>query len=64
VLLARKSRLEEFHGVTYADEALEFAAHSSGKYLPKRPLPAKALELLDTAGLLVKLREAAAVPPS
>jgi ATP-dependent Clp protease ATP-binding subunit ClpC len=63
VLLARKSQLEEFHGVTYADEALEFAAHSSGKYLPKGPLPAKALELLDAAGLLLKLRGAAAVRP-
>ena len=63
VLLARKSRLEEFHGVTYADEALEFAAHSSGKYLPKGPLPGKALELLDAAGSLVKLRRVAAIPP-
>ena len=63
VLLARKSRLEEFHGVTYADEALEFAAHSSGKYLPKGTLPAKALELLDAAGSLAKLRGAAAIPP-
>jgi ATP-dependent Clp protease ATP-binding subunit ClpC len=62
VLLARKSRLEKFHGVQYVDDALEFAAHSSGKYLPERPLPAKALELLDAAGSLVKLRQAAAVP--
>jgi ATP-dependent Clp protease ATP-binding subunit ClpC len=30
VLLARKSRLEKFHGVDYTEEALEFAAHSSG----------------------------------
>jgi len=44
------------------DDALEFAAHSSGKYLLERPLPAKALELLDAAGSLVKLRQAAAVP--
>jgi ATP-dependent Clp protease ATP-binding subunit ClpC len=62
VLVARKSRLEKFHGVEYVDDALEFAAHSSGKYLPERPLPAKALELLDAAGSLVKLRQAAAVP--
>ncbi len=62
VLRARKSRLEQFHGVEYADDALEFAAHSSGKYLPEKPLPAKALELLDAAGSLVKLRQAAAVP--
>jgi ATP-dependent Clp protease ATP-binding subunit ClpC len=61
VLLARKSRLEKFHGVTYTEEALEFAAHSSGSYLPGNPLPGKAVELLDAAGSLVKLRPAA--PP-
>jgi ATP-dependent Clp protease ATP-binding subunit ClpC len=59
VLLARKSRLEKFHGVTYTDEALEFAAHSAGSYLPGSPLPRKAVELLDAAGSLVKLRQAA-----
>jgi ATP-dependent Clp protease ATP-binding subunit ClpC len=59
VLLARKSRLEKFHGVTYTEEALEFAAHSSNSYLPGSPLPGKAIELLDAAGSLVKLRQAA-----
>jgi ATP-dependent Clp protease ATP-binding subunit ClpC len=58
VLTARKSRLEKYHGVTYTQEALEFAAHSSGSYLPGRPLPGKAIELLDGAGSLVKLRQA------
>jgi ATP-dependent Clp protease ATP-binding subunit ClpC len=62
VLMARKGRLEKFHGVEYADGALEFAAHSSGKYLPERPLPAKALELLDAAGSLAKLRQVAQIP--
>jgi ATP-dependent Clp protease ATP-binding subunit ClpC len=62
VLEAHKSRLEKFHGVKYGSDALEFAAHSSGKYLPGRPLPTKALELLDAAGSLVKLRQAAEVP--
>jgi ATP-dependent Clp protease ATP-binding subunit ClpC len=61
VLLSRKSRLEKFHGVTYTEEALEFAAHSSSSYLPGSPLPGKAIELLDAAGSLVKLRQAA--PP-
>ena len=61
VLLARKNGLEAFHQVTYTAEALEFAAHSSGSYLPARSLPAKAVELLDAAGSLVKLRQAA--PP-
>jgi ATP-dependent Clp protease ATP-binding subunit ClpC len=58
VLLARKSSLESFHQVSYAAEALEFAVHSSGSYLPERSLPAKAVELLDAAGSLVKLRQA------
>jgi ATP-dependent Clp protease ATP-binding subunit ClpC len=47
--------------VTYTAEALEFAAQSSGSYLPERSLPAKAIELLDAAGSLVRLRQAA--PP-
>ena len=62
VLVARKSRLEQFRGVTYEEEALEFAAYSSDKYLQGSALLGKALELLDAAGSLVKLREAAAVP--
>jgi ATP-dependent Clp protease ATP-binding subunit ClpC len=62
VLVAHKSRLEKFHGVEYADNALEFAAHASAEYLPEKPLPAKALEVLDAAGSLVKLRQATQVP--
>ena len=61
VLNARKSRLEKFHGVTYTEEALDFAAHSSASYLPGGSLPGKAIELLDAAGSLVKLRQGA--PP-
>ncbi len=60
-LKARKSRLEKFHGVTFTEEALDFAAHSAAGYLPGSPLPGKAIELLDAAGSLVKLRQGA--PP-
>ena len=56
-----RAALEKFHQVTYTPEALEFAVHSSGSYLPQRSLPGKAVELLDAAGSLVKLRQAA--PP-
>jgi ATP-dependent Clp protease ATP-binding subunit ClpC len=62
VLEARKSRLEKFHEVTYTEEALELAAHASGSYLPQTSLPGKAIELLDAAGSLVKLRKVA--PPA
>jgi ATP-dependent Clp protease ATP-binding subunit ClpC len=57
VLQACKQRYEKFHGVTYADVALECAARGAGSYLPESALPGKALELLDTAGARVKLRE-------
>lgn len=55
-LKARKERLEQFHEVTFSDEALECAVQKTGSYLPGKPLPGKALELLDAAGAMVKLR--------
>lgn len=61
ILRARKVRLEQFHEVTYTDDALEAAVNSAGSYLPASPLPGKALELLDAAGAHVKLRKSA--PP-
>jgi ATP-dependent Clp protease ATP-binding subunit ClpC len=61
VLTALKNSLENFHGVAYTEEALEFAAHSSAGYLPGSGLPGRAIELLDAAGSLVKLRQSA--PP-
>ena len=59
VLLMRKDALESFHGVSYAEEALEFATHFSDSYLSGSALPGKAFELLDAAGSLVKSRQAA-----
>lgn len=59
ILRSRKDVYETFHGVTYSDEALEFAAQVPGASLPRGPLPGKALELLDAAGALVKLRQGA-----
>jgi ATP-dependent Clp protease ATP-binding subunit ClpC len=59
VLMAGKNSLENFHGVTYTEEALEFAAYSSADYLPGSSTPGKAFELLDAAGSMVKLRQAA-----
>ena len=61
VLTAGKNSLENFHGVTYTEEALEFAAYSSADYLAGCSTPGKAFELLDAAGSMVKLRQA---PPT
>jgi ATP-dependent Clp protease ATP-binding subunit ClpC len=58
VLKARKQTYEEFHHVTYSDEALELAANSASRYLSHLVLPGKALELIDAAGARAKLRHA------
>ena len=46
VLLGAKTRYEKFHGVTYTDEALQYAVFLSNSYLMNRPLPDKALDLI------------------
>ncbi len=56
VLHGRKLQYEKFHGVTYTDEALQHAAHYCVRYFPDSTLP-KAIEVLDTAGSRVKLRQ-------
>jgi ATP-dependent Clp protease ATP-binding subunit ClpC len=56
ILFGIRSRYEKFHGVTYTDEALEFAVRHSVRYLPVRALPDKAIDLIDEAGALVKVR--------
>jgi len=58
VIQARKVRLEQFHEVTYADEALLLAAGWAGSLIAEGALPGKALELLDAAGAVVNLRRA------
>jgi len=62
VLRARRLVYEKFHGVTYSDEALEAAVSDSGRYLPNRVLPGKALQLIDAAGARVKMRQSIESP--
>lgn len=56
ILRGLKARFENFHGVFYTDEALEYAVFHSSSYLPKRHLPEKAIDLMDEAGARVKLQ--------
>ena len=62
-LNARKEKLEQFHGVTFADDALEFTVQQADSYLKEKLLPGKALELLDAAAAAVKVREGSAAIP-
>jgi len=51
-----RSKYEEFHGVVYQAATIEAAVNLSAKYLHDRKLPDKAIDLMDEAGAMVKLR--------
>jgi ATP-dependent Clp protease ATP-binding subunit ClpC len=56
ILQGLKERYEKFHGVSFADDAIPAAVFISGRVLPQRYLPDRALDLLDDAGARAKLR--------
>jgi ATP-dependent Clp protease ATP-binding subunit ClpC len=56
ILLGLKDRFEKFHGVEYTLDALEKAVELSDKYINDRQLPDKAIDVIDEAGSLVKIR--------
>ncbi|MCX7921512.1 MAG: ATP-dependent Clp protease ATP-binding subunit ClpA [Clostridia bacterium] len=55
ILAGLKERYEEFHDVSYTDEALRLAAELSAKYINDRHLPDKAIDLIDEAGAFARL---------
>ncbi len=55
LLIGLRERYETFHGLRYTDEALSAAVTLSMRYLPRRRLPDKALDLLDLAAAHKKL---------
>jgi ATP-dependent Clp protease ATP-binding subunit ClpC len=62
ILYGLKEKFEEFHGVEYTPEALEKAVSLSVRYITDRNLPDKAIDVVDEAGALVKLK-AMNLPP-
>ena len=56
ILRQLQPRYEEFHGVEYDDEAIDFAVEASAKYVNDRFLPDKAIDLIDEAGASFELR--------
>ncbi len=56
VIAAMKREFEEFHSVTISQEAVQTAVAASGRFLRHRALPDRALDLIDDAATLVKLR--------
>jgi ATP-dependent Clp protease ATP-binding subunit ClpA len=62
VLRGLRGRYEEFHGVQYSKQALRAAAELSDRYLADRQLPDKAIDLIDEAGAILKLRKGVTPP--
>lgn len=56
ILKKIKSNYENFHSVTYTDEAIEACVRLSERYISDRCLPDKAIDALDEAGSMVHLR--------
>lgn len=48
---------EEFHGVSYTDEAVDAAVRLSAKFINKSHLPDKAIDVIDSAGARNKVIE-------
>ncbi len=55
ILRGLKPKYEEFHKVTYADEAIDACAVLSDKHLRDKKQPDKAIDLLDESGADTKL---------
>ena len=56
ILQQLRGQYETFHGVTYDDDALDFAVDASYKYVNDRFLPDKAIDLIDEAGAIFECR--------
>jgi ATP-dependent Clp protease ATP-binding subunit ClpA len=64
VLQGLRKHYEGFHGVHYTDRALRVAAELSDRHLADRKLPDKAIDLIDEAGAILKLREGGGLAPA
>ena len=55
ILRQLKPKYEEFHGISYTDEAVEAAVRLTDRYISDKSLPDKAIDALDEAGSMVRL---------
>ncbi len=59
ILRGLKSHYEDFHHVSYTDEALQSAVNLSVKHIHERFLPDKAIDVIDEAGAFTRLQQTA-----
>ena len=50
-----KPKYEEFHGISYTDDAVDAAVRLTDRYITDRSLPDKAIDAPDEAGSMVRL---------
>lgn len=56
ILRQLQSKYEDFHGVTYSAEAIDYAVEASAKYINERFLPDKAIDIIDEAGAAMEMQ--------
>ena len=56
ILTNIKSRYEDYHNVTYSDDAIDACVKLSDRYMTDRLLPDKAIDVLDEVGARVHLK--------
>ena len=64
ILAGLRQRYEEHHGVTYTEAALESAAKLAARHLRDYKLPDSAIDVLDEAGAVARLRHSSNNPPA
>jgi len=57
ILTRIKSNYEDYHAVSYSDEAIAACVKLSDRYITQRELPDKAIDVMDEAGAKVHLKE-------
>lgn len=62
ILRGIRPKYEQYHGVKYADAALEAAVRLTARYQPGRNLPDKAIDAIDEAGARMRIRTSVRPP--
>lgn len=57
ILEGLKARYEDFHQVTYSPEVIKAVVELSARYIHSRPLPDKAIDVMDEVGSRLRLKE-------
>jgi len=57
ILNRLKDSYEEYHGVSYDDDAIKACVTLSNRYITQRELPDKAIDIMDEAGAKIHMRD-------